>query len=215
MPNRRRERESARGFTLLEVMIVIAILVLVSGVALTSLDSLTGTQLRTQTNRLAAAIRHAYNRSVADGLYMRLVINIESDRYFVEGSYTPTFIPAEQRKEGEANDRNKYAVDDDETPRAPANHFVRVIEEVAMEKGIGIDGVITAGQEDEFRSGVAHIYFFPNGFVEPAMIYTTDGDKDFYTLIINPMTGHVRREKGKADPGESMGRPDKVEDEER
>ena len=213
MLKRRRERRSARGFTLLEVMIVIAILVLVSGVALSSLDSLTSTQLRTQTNRLAAAIRHAYNRSVADGLYMRLVINIESDRYFVEGSYTPTFIPAEQRTEGEANDQKKD--DDDDTPSTPPPRFVRVIEEVAMEKGIGIDGVITAGQEDEFRSGVAHIYFFPNGFVEPAMIYTTDGDEDFFTLIISPMTGRVRREKGKADPGENMGRPDKVEEEER
>jgi len=205
-----------RGFTLLEVMIVIAIIGIASGVALSSLGSLTGAELRTQTNRISAAIRHAYNRSVADGMYMRMVLNIETDRYWVEGSYTPTFIPAQARSEGEANDgKTAKDKDDEDAPVVPKNDFVRIIEEVGMDKGIGIDGVITAGQEDEFKSGTAHIYFFPNGFVEPAMIYTTDGDEDYYTLIINPMTGRVRRQKGRADPSESMGRPDKVEDEER
>ena len=82
-----------------------------------------------------------------------------------------------------------------------------------MQRGIGIDGVLTSGQVDVFESGVAYIHFFPNGFVEPALIYTTDGDGEYYTLIINPLTGKVGRQAGKMDPDATFGEPDRVEEE--
>ena len=82
-----------------------------------------------------------------------------------------------------------------------------------MTRGIGIDGVITSGREDVVSTGDISIHFFPSGFVEPAMIYTTDGSESFFTLVVNPMTGHVKRYAGRVDPDRKFGEPDRVEEE--
>ena len=84
----RSHRRAQRGLTLLEVMITIGVLVLMMGVVVSSFGNLKSTELRTQTNKLAAAVRHTYNRAVANGLYMRLVVDISGDSYWVEASET-------------------------------------------------------------------------------------------------------------------------------
>ena len=56
---------------------------------------------------------------------------------------------------------------------------------VKLDEGIGFDGVRLGGFEDEFSDGKVDIHFFPNGFAEPAMIFTTDGDEEYITLTLN------------------------------
>lgn len=216
-----------RGLTLLEVMIVLAVLILMTGIGFSTFGALKGTQLRTQTNKIAAAIRHTFNRSVATGLYMRMVVDVDGDAYWVEASEVPQFLMAEKRKEGEDDqgrdarevekeeEEARRARDDDAPPPPQRQRFQEdgVIQRVAMEKGIGIDGVYTSGQEDVFRSGKAYIHFFPNGFVEPSMIYTTDGEEAFFTLVVAPLTGKVTRRVGKVDPDRDFGRPEDEEEE--
>ena len=204
-----------RGITLLELLIVIGVLVMMTGIGVSGLSSLSSVQLRTQTNRLAAAVRHAYNRSIAEGLYVRLALNMDEDRYVVEASASPVFVQSEKSLPEDGNtDRERQRRDsEDEDAPPPPPKFAPLIPSVSMQRGIGIDGVLTAGQVDVFTSGTAYVHFFPNGFVEPAMIYTTDGAGDFYTLTINPMTGRVKREGGKVDPDQSFGEADRVEEE--
>ena len=228
-PRRRSQRRvgGSRGFTLLELIIVIGVLVLMIGIGVQSFSASSGFQLRTQTNKLAAAVRHTFNRSVSYGLYMRLVIDIESDAYWVEASDRPVFLSKEKLEAGEVERREKDAQEAereaqekaaDRGERAPESRRARfqedgVIERVTMEKGIGVDGVFAAGQDDEFKSGKAYIHFFPNGFAQPAIIYTTDGDDVFYTLEIHPLTGRVSSELGRHDPPRYFGEPEDVEDE--
>ena len=80
-----------------------------------------------------------------------------------------------------------------------------------VQNPVGIDGVLTSNQEDVFRSGKAYVHFFPNGQVEPTIIYTTDGDEAFNTLLVHPWTGRVERKAGKVDLGAEFGRPDDEE----
>ncbi|MEZ4467519.1 MAG: hypothetical protein R3F43_24510 [bacterium] len=199
---------------------MLGVLVLMTGIGISSFGALKGTQLRTQTNRLAAAVRHTFNRAVATGLYMRLVVDIDADSYWVEASATPQFLSTEKLKEGEdaeAAAREKAEKErDEDAPPAPSRERYQedgVIPRVTMERGIGIDGVYTSGQDDVFRGGKAYVHFFPNGFVEPAMIYTTDGDEAFFTLIVQPLTGKVTRKPGKVDPDRDFGRPEREEEE--
>ena len=207
----------SRGVTLLELLVVLAVLVLLMGVGLSGLDQVTGAALRTQTNRLSATIRHAYNRSVAEGLYVRLVLSPETDQYRVEASSERVFIDVEQDalEAAEAAERQQRSERDEEQPQVKPARFEVITERTGMTRGIGIDGVITAGREDVVTTGDVAIHFFPSGFVEPAMIYTTDGAGNFFTLRVNPMTGHVKREAGRIDPDREFGQPDRVEEESR
>ncbi len=219
MSRRRPPRRFAaqRGLTLLELIIVMAIFIMLLGLGASGLNNLSSTQLRTQTNRMAAALRHAYSRTVATGLYMRMVLDFEADAYSVEASAIPVFIFREEdarwRAAMEAQ-RDKDVEEGVAIIDTRADFKVdNVIPKITMEKGIQIDSVLIAGDDDPVNGGQASIHFFPNGFVEPAMIYISDGDEEFRTLIISPMTGKVTHLAGKVDPGRDFGEPDKVEEE--
>lgn len=217
----RSHRRAQRGLTLLEVLITIGVVMLMMGVVVTSFGTLKSTELRTQTNKLAAAVRHTYNRSVANGLYMRLVVDISGDAYWVEASETPVFMSKKKLKEGEIDEEKlarKEAAEkraEEGLPPAPQRERFQadpVIEKVSMEKGIKIVGVYTTSMEDPFESGTAYVHFFPNGFVEPSMLYTSDGEDRTYTLSISPMTGKVTRTLGKLDPDKEFGVPEVQEE---
>ena len=207
--------QQSRGITLLELLIVIAILVLLMGVGVAGLDRISGTELRTQTNRLAAAIRHAYNRSVAEGLYVRLVLVPETDQYRVEASAERVFIDlqTEEEERERSEEKRDPRFDDEDKPQVKAPKFEVLIPQIAMTRGIGIDGVLTSGREDIVRTSEVSVHFFPSGFVQPAMIYTTDGKDNFFTLTVSPMTGRVKRYAGRVDPDRNFGQPDQIEEE--
>lgn len=218
----RSHRRSQRGLTLLEVMITIGVLVLMIGVVVSNFGSLKSTELRTQTNKLASAVRHTYNRAVANGLYMRMVVDISGDAYWVEASETPVFMSKKKLKEGEIDEEKQARQEaaekraEEGLPPAPQRERFQadpVIEKVTMEKGIKIVGVYTTSMEDPFESGTAYVHFFPNGFVEPALLYTSDGEERTYTLSISPMTGKVTRTLGKVDPDREFGMPEEVQEE--
>ena len=224
-----RRRRVEGGFTLLELIIVIGVLVLMIGIGVSSISNTGGFQLRTQTNKLSAAIRHTFNRSVTHGLYMRMVIDIDSDAYWVEASDRPIFLSRDKVEQGDTEERAKKQAEEDKEneraaekaggikPKSRRAAYVEdgVIPKVTMEKGIGVGGVLAAGYAAEFRGGLAHIHFFPSGFVQPSIIYTTDGDEAFYTLEVQPLTGKVTRQAGKIDPPRYFGEPEDVEDETR
>ena len=190
-----------------------AVLVLMIGIGVSGLNRLSSVQLRTQTNRLAAAIRHAYNRSVAEGLYVRLVLDLERDKYWVEGSALPVFIDRDRDQEADTSDATKQSEDDEKPVQKKGPTYSPLLVEVSMKRGIQISGVVIGGQVDTIESGKAFIHFFPSGFVEPSMIYTSDGKESNYTLAINPMTGKVKRSLGKIEPDQDFGSPDRVEEE--
>lgn len=214
----KRARRGERGLTLLELIIVIGILVILMGLGVSGIQNLSSTQLRTQTNRLAAALRHTYSRSVATGLYMRMVLDLDADAYWVEASPTPVFLT---RKEDERmleemeRQREKDAEEGVRRIETVARfQSDNVIPRVAMEKGIEIDSVLVAGQNDDpVSGGSVYVHFFPNGFAEPAMFYISDGDGEFRTLSLNPLTGKVSHRPGRVEPDRRFGEPDKVEEE--
>ncbi len=205
-------RPQERGLTLLEVIIVIGVLVMMMGLGLSGLNRLSSVQLRTQTNSLASAMRHAYNRSVAEGLYMRMVFDLDADKYWLEASAEPVFLDQSENGEGWRPDDEKV-FDDENEPKKRQGNFKKMVTDVTMESGIEISGVLTLGDEDPTESGRATVHFFPNGFVEPAMIYTSDGEESFYTLTVHPLTGQIARVPGRQSPDENFGQPDETEEE--
>lgn len=218
---------AARGFTLIEMLVVLAIVVMIIGLALSSIGDTGTTKLRVQSNRLAAALRHTYSRSVAHGLYMRMVFDLDANAYWVEASDQPIFLPAVKRNEGDDPDaptkeeEEQAKIDErrskNDTPhfRLPRAKFQTdgVIPKVTLERGVELHGVLTSGQEEEFFNGKAYVHFFPNGWVEPAIIHISDGEEAFFTLVVDPLTGKVTRLPGKAQANQQFGVPDKVESE--
>ena len=73
-----------RGFTLIEVIVVVAIMVIFYTVGMPKFNSMTGTESSTKINRLAADIRAAYDLAVLSNRPYRIVFMMLSGNYWLE-----------------------------------------------------------------------------------------------------------------------------------
>ncbi|MCP9452486.1 MAG: hypothetical protein NNA23_07350 [Nitrospira sp.] len=58
--------------------------------------------------------------------------------------------------------------------------------------------------------GVAELLFFPNGRLDPAMIYMTDGDHQALTLMLDHLTGNIRTLDRRPEPVRPQPIPDRI-----
>ena len=64
---------------------------------------------------------------------------------------------------------------------------------VKLASGIKIASVITPRLTQATTSGMAYVYFFPQGHSEPAVIYFTEKDdpEKVYSVVLHPLTGRA------------------------
>lgn len=77
---------SQRAFSLIEIIIVVALIAFVYTVALPQLNQRTGAEVANKLNQLAADVRSAYDVSVLSGKPYRLVFMMASGDYWLEES---------------------------------------------------------------------------------------------------------------------------------
>lgn len=72
------------GFSLIEVLIVVALIAFVYGVALPQLNLRSGAEIATKVNQLAGDVRSAYDIAVLSGKTHRIVFMLASGEYWLE-----------------------------------------------------------------------------------------------------------------------------------
>lgn len=225
-PRGHRLRRGARGFTLLELLISLAIIAGLVALTASSFTEVAQTRLMTASNKLAVTLRHCFGYSVSHGKYLRVVLDLDQERYWVESSDKPIFINAKKRLEGEdpnaltEEEREKIEEAKEEGRKIQERARFsadRLIPEVKLDNNVQLYSVYTTNQEDTFTTGKAYIHFFPSGFAEPALVVIGLGDNaeedGAYSLSLAPLTGKVKQSIGIADPGRYFGEPEKVEEE--
>ena len=222
----RARRAGEQGFTLLELLVTLAIIVGLVTIAVPTFSQVSGARLRTSTNKLSTTLRHCFGYSVSHGKYLRLVLDLDGERYWVESSDRPIFIRKAKSEEGvDPNDLTEEEKEEIEKAREegrPIQERARFsadkfISDVKLDKGLNLRSVFTTNQDDVFTTGKAYVHFFPSGFVEPALIVIgqgeTDDDGGSYSLTVAPLTGKVTRSIGEVEPSRYFGEPEKVEEE--
>src|SRR5262249_46972572 len=79
-------KRRAGGFTLIEIMVVLAIVSLFLTGVIVSARSLAKTDLRSTSSQMASGIRYLFDRARSTGKYYRLVIDLDAGRYWAEVS---------------------------------------------------------------------------------------------------------------------------------
>jgi len=197
-----------RGMTLIEIAMVAAILMLVTGLVVPRLSNLTWLELRNGARKLSGAIRYTYELAARKSMPLRLVLDLEERSWWVEGSGDKVLI-----------DPEKIAVKEGALSNEPSAHAQRFVTRGYIESGelwkprdepgfaaygdmlspkvvlpdrVGIQGVWTAHQEERVTAGRAYLYFFPSGQTERAVIHLIDEDEHVYTLQVEGLTGKVK-----------------------
>ena len=215
-----RRRGSHSGFTLIEILVVMMIIGLISGLSIRGLRALAKSDLRTQTARMSGAMRFLFDRASTTGKYHRLVIDIDQGRYWAEVSDDKFYVPRDPETEtwrqkraeieakvdeedkrkaemaeaaGSREDDAKVKVQDFRAKRARFGAFKSSTLKPVQLKNTRVMDVYTPRVEEPVTHGQAYVYFFPLGQAEPAIIHLSDPDGEtIYSLVVHPITGRVQ-----------------------
>lgn len=203
-----------RGFTLFEILVVIAIAAIIMGLAASQVNRIFELNMKRASQRLASTIRYLYNKSAMEGAYIRLVLDLDEQSYWVEATADPVVIP--RGEGGEASDSRSKAKSGKEVDGEAGAH----VEGEGGKPGKIKPPEVTFGQVDShllhptklpdsvffkdiyvehrplpIEGGKEAIFFFPNGYVERAIINLRDEDDETnYSLKTNPVSGRVNIE---------------------
>jgi general secretion pathway protein H len=106
-----------QGFTLVEIVVVMAILGLVVTLGTRGFKTLAKSDLRASSVHLSGAIRYLFDRASTTGKVHRLVIDIDQGKYWAEVSDDRFFIPHEAETEAELRRREEKEAEQDEDAR--------------------------------------------------------------------------------------------------
>jgi general secretion pathway protein H len=110
-------RASAQGFTLIEVLVALAIAALLGGMAIKGMRGLAKTDLRGASAQMSGAIRYLFDRASTTGKHHRMVIDLANGKYWAEVSDDKFYVPHEAETEREVRQREDKEAEQDEELR--------------------------------------------------------------------------------------------------
>ena len=205
----------ARGVTLVEALITVAIIALISGVAILAIGAGSGARLKRASVEIAGAIRIAYAHSTANSKTVRIVFDFEANKMTLEETSARHLVTkslsggAEPATEAEraAEEEKAALAEGPKAPKAqfsPAKAFGFPPDGIELPAGIGFWQIETGHQENAVGEGRAYLYFFPNGQTENAAIQlrisnSSETDDSAYTTVqVSPLTGKASITRGRS-----------------
>jgi general secretion pathway protein H len=175
---RRRGREA---FTLIELLIVVALIALLGGVVVSGTGMLGSARVRTAAGVVMSGVRQGITRANATGKPARLTFDFENSKIILEATSGRMLRSADEddgpaagaEDEGaEEREALQYAKEIVEGPRAPKPSFSPVSEGgfngddgQGRELGAGVKFLMVHTEHDRepVTEGKAYIYFWPGG----------------------------------------------------
>ena len=154
---------SERGFTLIELSIVILIIAVVTRFAVPKLRSITGAELGSSTRRIANITRYLYEESALRGTVLTLYLDLDRQQYWVA------------RPEEDGLDPPEEAADP-------------IARRVILPDGIRLTDVVIPGA-GKLSAGVVPSRFYPEGYADSSVIHLADDEGHTYTVRIDPVRG--------------------------
>jgi general secretion pathway protein H len=219
-----RPHSRRRGVTLVEVLIVVALIALLAGGAVFGSGMLRSSRLKAATTLVSSAVRLGIARANSSGRPTRLVLDLDKDRVLLEEGSSSVMLREKGEKTGgaEAATPEELAAKAEtdrilEGPHAPRPTFTPVARFAetpdGRELGGGVDltEVQTEHDEEPVREGRAYIYFWPGGITERAHVkLKRQGSDEALTVVVSALSGRAKIERGLVDMPEP--RTDREED---
>jgi general secretion pathway protein H len=215
-------RATRRGLSLIEIMVVLAIMAIFVGVAVSGSMQLPSERLHRSTTMIISAIKVAYTRATATSRDLRLVMDLDQKKIWLEESDAPMLTQAKDKSAtGGADPMNQLelaAIAEGtrimKGPPIPKPRF-HPIEAYGfgdtesrkggkpLQRDITFRSVQTTHDDSARTSGRAYLYFWPGGRTERAAIQLRIGDSEddgrIMTLLVSPLTGKVTLKGGAAE----------------
>lgn len=217
MSPRHHTRQHRRGMTLIEVMVTVALLVVVAGILLFSMDRLFGLQQARAARQLGVTYELLHDQAILHNATFRIAYHLDESRYTIEVGEGNTLIfsdaDARERYEDELDRKLRMFTDEEKAEyEAGQGKFGKLSSvfdsEVQLPGDTAFARIYTPQygewmepSEDEDEPQVVYSYIFPNGFAEPVVIQLVrpgeeDDEDEGYTIWVESLSGRVHSEPG-------------------
>ncbi|HKL27591.1 MAG TPA: prepilin-type N-terminal cleavage/methylation domain-containing protein [Desulfuromonadales bacterium] len=162
-PHSGRVEHPARGFTLVELIVVVALISLFMALTIPMFGNIGTSSLDSSARRLSGTIKYLFNEAALSGLEYRLLYDLE------QGTYHARVLEADGRLV-EAEDQGRQA---------------------ALKGSVRFRDVVVPGR-GKFSMGQVTTRIDPSGWIEETIIHLDDGrdaDGAQLTLRVMPLTG--------------------------
>jgi prepilin-type N-terminal cleavage/methylation domain-containing protein len=180
------ERRVAKaGFTLIEIMAVVLILLLIAAVVIPRVSLIASQAALDEAKQLAAALDFTREKAVAVGRVHRLVLDLDHDQYWIEAQPPPVSTPPLLAWA----DLDELPL---EAPRTDARAFapLRGVPPSALDANVELASV--EDDRGEASEGLAQIAFAPDGATLAARVWLRAGDAVHVRVDVAPLADPTR-----------------------
>ncbi len=193
----------ARGFTLVELMIVVAVMAVMAAAVVPALSSLTGADARRGAGELAGSLRYLFDTAALRYATCRMVLDLDARTFGAECAPHLAGVVRDDGRggkqgaadQGDLEDRFPDEKDADRRRLLARTRFGgftdRLLSKRELPGKTAIREVRVEGRSEPITQGTAYVHFFPGGQAERAVIELADGDS-VYTIVVEPFTGRAR-----------------------
>jgi prepilin-type N-terminal cleavage/methylation domain-containing protein len=185
-----------KAFSLIEILIVLAILGMIIGVGVPQINRIFRANLKSASVKISGLVRFAYDSSIVKGLVHRIVFDFDKKTYRLEISNTEELIYMEDDDSQEKNDLKGRDEEEDESGPDFSPYSGQFGKDTALPVGVVFDSVENLTIEKKFTEDVAYMYFFPQGITQNMIIRLKNekGETGFYSIQVNPINARSKIE---------------------
>ncbi len=190
--------DKARGFTLIELILVIAIIGITFSLVLTNLGSSAFWRQDAAIRKLNELIRFLHHQAISDHRYYRLEFNLEEQTYRA-GAMESDIMTRNDLTALVAADVDDITLElnaklhpslGETYMMIPPPDYPSLFDPVPFPEGAGVTWIRTMrGDHVALDGGTAYIQFSPQGFSEFAVVQLTMANGAPFTIVVNPFTG--------------------------
>lgn len=204
--------------TLIEIMIVIAIIGMLASGVLFGAGALPRARLRSSSMRLAAAYRFAYVHALTSGKTTRVSFTVGASTIRIEESDDAMQLdPRDPLRAGGAEQIEAAAAQMADAiqnlrPRAPRAQFTAIsgarFRPRDLDDGVVFARLYSQHSEEAQQEGPGHVYFFAGGQAERSVVHLRNGRGEVFSVLLDPMTGRAEVMDRAVEPPQSEERED-------
>jgi general secretion pathway protein H len=197
------------GFTLVELMIVLAVVALLSAAVVPTVKTITGANARQAAGELSGAARYLFDTAALRRQTCRLVLDLDERSWWAECTKDRVFqareaISAADAAREDESLAERFPDDRDAEKRRLLGKAKWGAFEDRLAKKRGLPGSAAfvdawaEHQREPVSKGKAFVYFYPQGRAEEARIPIADGST-VYSVVLPAFTGRAHVIHGKAE----------------
>jgi prepilin-type N-terminal cleavage/methylation domain-containing protein len=176
------------GFSLIEMLVVMAIIALIAATALPTVSSYFQVSIQSATREIASTVKESYYAAVLSGKVHRLAYDLENQTFWTESSKRFVLIHTAKTLE---NDKRQHRFDGKKP--APEDGFSLEVQvtknKKALPRGVLFEDIFNEQSPENIEKGIVYTHIFPNGFTEQTLIHLKDSSNHQVSLVITPLLG--------------------------